>query len=338
MPHAAAWPVSAAKANEPVRGTRGRISKPFLLPNLSERHESMIVRPRPRLRDILFAVRGSILPRIWLHLLLIALVSVFAVIAAWEHPGIFARISAIPFTLVGIALSVFMSFRNSACYDRWWEGRNLWGDAVIACRSIARQVSRLQERDKSIILRGLCGFSAGLVARLRNEDERQEIKRWCNLESASDAPNPTNAVLDYLGRHCLLLMNEKKIDPIHYSVIEEQLTKLSNVQGGCERIASTPVPYAYSLLLHRTALIFCLTLPFALAGSLDWWTLLPVLLVAYTFFGLDALGHELEDPFGLEPNALPLNALSRTIEREMLASLGLKDIPPLLEPQNNVLT
>jgi len=81
------------------------------------------------------------------------------------------------------------------------------------------------------------------------------------------------------------------------------------VQGGCERIVSTPVPFAYSLLLHRTALIFCLTLPFALAGSLDWWTLLPVLLVAYTFFRLDALGHQLEDPFVLEPNALPLDAM-----------------------------
>ncbi|MBS0237986.1 MAG: bestrophin family protein [Proteobacteria bacterium] len=298
----------------------------------------MIVRSRPRFRDILFAVRGSILPRIWLHLVSIALVSVFAVLAAWEHPGIFARMSAIPFTLVGIALSVFMSFRNSACYDRWWEGRKLLGDMVITCRSIARQVSTLDNADKIIILHGLCGFSAGLVAHLRNEDERQAIKSWCDVGSASHAPNPTNAVLDYVGRHCLLLMNENKINPIHYSVIEEQLSKLSNVQGGCERIASTPVPYAYSLLLHRTALIFCVTLPFALAGSLNWWTLLPVLLVAYTFFGLDALGHELEGPFGLEPNALPLNALRRTVEREMLASLGLKDIPPLIEPQGNVLT
>jgi putative membrane protein len=97
------------------------------------------------------------------------------------------------------------------------------------------------------------------------------------------------------------------------------------------------VPFAYSLLLHRTALIFCITLPFALAGSLDWWTLLPVLLVAYTFFGLDALGHQLEDPFGLEPNALPLYAMRRTVEREMLALLGCKEIPPPLEPRNSVL-
>jgi len=86
-----------------------------------------------------------------------------AIFAAQEHPGIFARISAIPFTLIGIALSVFMSFRNNACYARWWEGRELW--LIIACRSFARQVSTLEEDNRRFLLHGLCGFSAGLAAR-----------------------------------------------------------------------------------------------------------------------------------------------------------------------------
>jgi len=109
---------------------------------------------------------------------------------------------------------------------------------------------------------------------------------------------------------------------IRWSVLEGHLAQLSAAQAACERIASTPVPFAYSLLLHRTALIFCLLLPFALAGSLGWWTLLPVLLVAYTFFGLDALSHQLEDPFGQALNALPLDAFCQTIEREMQDALA----------------
>ena len=297
----------------------------------------MIIRSQPSFKDILLAVNGSILPRIIGRLTTIAIVSVIAVLAALEHPGIFARISAIPFTLIGIALSVFMSFRNNACYARWWEGRKLWGDLIIACRSLARQVSLLGEEDKRFLLHGLCGFSAGLAARLRNADEPGAIKLWCDIGSALEGPNPTNAVLDDMGGYCLGLMQRGTIQPIHYSVLEGQLTQLSIVQGGCERIANTPVPFAYSLLLHRTALTFCITLPFSLAGSLDWWTLLPVLLVAYTFFGLDALGHELEDPFGLEPNALPLYAMRRTVEREMLSLLGCKDIPPPLDPRDNIL-
>jgi putative membrane protein len=97
----------------------------------------MILRSKPHFKDIIFAVNGSILPRIASHLLAIAFISIIAIFAALEHPGIFARISAIPFTLIGIALSVFMSFRNSACYTRWLEGRQLWGELIIACRSFA---------------------------------------------------------------------------------------------------------------------------------------------------------------------------------------------------------
>lgn len=315
----------------------GHIRQDYLSHCSKKEDRRLIVRSQPTLKDVIFTINGSILPRIVGQLVMIALVSVVAILAARAHPGVFARISAIPFTLIGIALSVFMSFRNNACYARWWEGRKLWGDLIIACRSFARQTSTLEKDDRDDLLRGLCGFSSGLVARLRSEDEAAAIKAWCDIGSALRGPNPTNAVLDRIGRQCLTLMHSGKIEPIHYSVLEKEITALSTAQGGCERIASTPVPFAYSLLLQRTALIFCLTLPFALCESLDWWTLLPVLLVAYTFFGLDALGHQLEDPFGLEPNALPLFAMRRTVEREMLAALGSEEIPPPLAPRNHLL-
>jgi putative membrane protein len=294
----------------------------------------MIVRSQPSFQDILFTVNGSILPRIARRLVVIALVSIVAIIAARDHPGIFARISAMPFTLIGIALSVFMSFRNNACYARWWEGRQLWGDLIISCRSLAREVSGLEEEDRRYLLHGLCGFAAGLAARLRSADEPGAIHLWIDIGAASSGPNPTNAALDRIGVRCLSLMREGILNPVHYCVIEKQIRALSRVQGGCERIASTPVPFAYSLLLQRTALVFCVMLPFAVAGSLDWWTLLPVLLVAYTFFGLDALGHQFEDPFTLEPNGLPLYAMRRTVEREMLASLGEETLPAPLEARN----
>lgn len=298
----------------------------------------MIIRSKPNFADILFAVNGSILPRITPRLCAIAVVGVGAVLAAEVHPGIFAKISAIPFTLIGIALSVFMSFRNNACYDRWLDGRKLWGELIVACRSLARQLAALDERHRRFLLRGLCGFTAGLAARLRNGNERAAIGRWFEGGGIPDSPNPTNDVLQGLGEYCIALMHNGELGAIHYAVVEGQLTALSNVQGGCERIAHTPVPFAYSLLLHRTALVFCLTLPFALAGSLGWWTLLPVLLVAYTFFGLDALGHQLEDPFGREPNALPLSSMQRNVERELLALLGCTDLPEPIQAKDNILT
>ncbi len=298
----------------------------------------MIVRPKPGLRELLFALHGTILVHIIGRIALIALVSIGAIIAAREWPGMFAQISAIPFALIGISLSIFMSFRNSACHERWWEGRKLWGALIIACRSLARLTSTLDLADRAVLLRGLCGFTLGLAARLRGTDEVGAITRWCGDGPWAHAPNPTDTVLQQMGAHCLRLAQSGRIDPIHHSLIDGQLSALAQVQAGCERIATTPVPFTYSLILHRTTYVFCLVLPFALAGALGWWTLLPVLLASYTFFGLDALGDQLEDPFGLEPNDLPLDAMSRTVEREMLAALGITELPPALEPQRYMLS
>jgi len=298
----------------------------------------VIVRKQPTFRDILFALRGSILPHIAPRMLAVAVISIVAVVAADEWPGIFSRISAIPFTLIGIALSVFMSFRSNACYARWWEGRVLWGEMIIAARSLAREIAILPESDRQFLLRGVCAFANSLGARLRGNDVAAAIAPWCDIGSDAQGPNPTDAVLGRLGRRCLEMMRDGRIDAVHYSVLDRQLDRLAHVQGGCERILLTPVPFSYSLLLLRTASVFCVTLPFALAGSLGLWTLLPVLIVAYTFFGLDALSHQLEDPFGLAPNALPLAAMQRTIERELLAQLGEAELPPLLQPVLDVLS
>jgi putative membrane protein len=290
----------------------------------------MIIRPRPALHEVLFAVRGSIVPRIAGRLLFMALISIAAVVLADRQPHLLSGLAAMPFTLVGLSLSIFMSFRNTACYDRWWEGRKLWGQLLIASRSLARQVARLDQVDREPLLLGLCAFASGLSARLRDGDEHDAIRRWMPGGVSPTSPNPTDAVLCDIGARCLALVAAGRIEAIHYSVLEVQLTELAHVQGGCERIKGTPVPFSYSLLLHRTAYLFCMLLPFALAPTLGWWSPLPTLLVSYAFFGLDALGDELGDPFGDDPNDLPLDALVRTLEREMLAATGHVELPPPL--------
>ncbi len=282
----------------------------------------MLRRAQPNLRDILFRVQGSIIPAITGRLMVIGAVSLVAILAARLHPGIFARISAIPFTLIGIALSVFMSFRNSTCYARWWEGRQLWGQILIAARGMARASAGIAPQDRAALLNALCGFAAGLAARLRGQDELAAIARWLPGRDFSGRPNPTDRILQEAGAALVGLADAGRLGEVRLSVLEGYLDRLSGAQASCERIATTPMPFAYALLLHRTALVFCLLLPFALAGSLAWWTLLPVLLVAYTFFGLDALGHQLEDPFGETQNALPLDQFCRMVEVEMMDALA----------------
>ncbi len=295
----------------------------------------MIVRSRPGPLEILFAINGSILPRVVGRLALTVVITVAAVMLHRERPDLPVHLAAAPFALIGLALSIFMSFRNNACYDRWWEARKLWGELIIAVRSFIRQTALLPEERRTPMLNGVGGFVFGLAARLRDRDEAGEIARWTPVEPA---PHAVDAALTGVGRQCAELLRDGLIDPIRYSVLELRLTEMSHVLAGCERIKTTPLPFAYALLLHRTAHAFCLMLPFALAPALGWWTLAVSLLVAYTFFGLDALGDELEDPFGDDPNDLPLDAMSRMLERELRHAQGWTDLPHVWPAQRDRLT
>ena len=297
----------------------------------------MIVRPKPNLVGILFSLKGSIAKRIALRSLLVTLLaSVIVLVETW-HPAYFSKVNATPFTLLGLSLSIFMSFRNNACYDRWWEGRKLLGQMIIDVRSLIRETQVLRDpAERAGLLRSLCGFAHGLVARLRHEDEALAIKPWSQVQASH--PNLPDNVLQQIGARFSVLAEQGVISEWRYTQLEARLVSLSQVQASCERIKSTPLPFPYTLLLHRTIYLFCILLPFAMAEPLGWLTPVFTAIVSYTFFGLDEIGDDLEDPFGFDENDLPCNALLRTLEREVLAALGETDLPPPLEPEEYVLT
>lgn len=297
----------------------------------------MIVRPKPNLLGILFSLKGSIAKRIALRSLLVTLLASVIVLVETLHPAYFSKVNATPFTLLGLSLSIFMSFRNNACYDRWWEGRKQLGQMIIDVRSLIRETQVLTDpAERAGLLRSLCGFAHGLVARLRHEDEARAIKPWGTFQA--NHPNLPDSLLQQLGARFSMLAEQGVISEWRYTQWETRLVSLSQVQAACERIKSTPLPFPYTLLLHRTIYLFCILLPFAMAEPLGWLTPVFTAIVSYTFFGLDEIGDDLEDPFGFDENDLPCNALLRTLEREVLAALGETDLPPPLEPVDYVLT
>jgi len=297
----------------------------------------MIVRPKPNLLGILFSLKGSIAKRIALRSLLVTLLASVIVLVETLHPAYFSKVNATPFTLLGLSLSIFMSFRNNACYDRWWEGRKQLGQMIIDVRSLIRETQVLRDpAERAGLLRSVCGFAHGLVARLRHEDEAQAIKPWSQFQA--NHPNLPDNLLQQVGARFSALAEQGVISEWRYTQLEARLVSLSQVQASCERIKSTPLPFPYTLLLHRTIYLFCILLPFAMAEPLGWLTPLFTAIVSYTFFGLDEIGDDLEDPFGFDENDLPCNALLRTLEREVLAALGETDLPLPLEPVEYVLT
>lgn len=305
----------------------------------------MIVRPRPSALALFYVMRGSIIPRIFSRILVITLLSCLVVWMfhqQWFSP---AHLSAVPFSLFGLALSVFMAFRNNVCYDRWWEARKQWGELIVQTRSLARESAVLlaastanpvQER----IVRRCIGFAYALAARLREENIAEAARPWApqdEAETLATCRNVPDALLIGINRDLAACLRRGELSDILYQGLTARVAACAAVQAACERIKFTPTPYAYSLLLHRTAWLFCLLLPFGLVGSLEYFTPVAVTIVAYTFFGLDAVGDELEDPFGVDENDLPLSALARVIEIDLLEGLGVRPLPEPIRPVNYVL-
>ena len=157
------------------------------------------------------------------------------------------------------------------------------------------------------------------------------------LDTLAGCRNVPDALLMAINRDLAACLRRGELSDILYQGLTQRVAQCAAIQAACERIKFTPCPFAYSLLLHRTAWLFCLLLPFGLVGTLEYLTPVAVIIIAYTFFGLDALGDELEDPFGLEENDLPLSALARVIEIDLLEGLGVRPLPEAAEPVGFVL-
>ena len=151
------------------------------------------------------------------------------------------------------------------------------------------------------------------------------------------AGNLPEYLLRLLGKKLGQVRRQQLSSDLMIQNMDERVTSMTIVLAACERIHNTPLPFAYTLLVHRTTYLYCFMLPFGLATSLGWVTPLVCGVIAYTFFGLDALNEEITDPFGVAANHLPLSAISRTIEINLLEALGETDLPPELISQGGYL-
>ncbi len=306
----------------------------------------MIVRPRPHLFELFFIIKGSIVLRIMPLLIFVASLSTIIVAVYTYRPGWLPKFDGGPFALLGITLSIFLAFRNNACYERWWEARKIWGEFVLTSRSLAR-LSQILDADKDtdqsprrILLECNIAYAQALLVQLRPTNTAYKIHNYLTepvFQEYRKSRNPPESILRAMECVLIQALHSERIDTIQFNMLEELVQKLALVQASCERIQNTPIPFGYTLLLHRTAYTFCFLLPFCFANTLGWATPFVTALAAYTFFGLDALGNELEEPFGMGANALPISALADVIEIETKEALGDKDIPPLPIPKDFVL-
>lgn len=284
----------------------------------------MIVRQRANWLKMLFIWRGSVLKKIIVQLAIITLFSIAVYYFKGKIYDYKVHLNPTIFTLIGLALAIFMGFCNSASYDRYWEGRKLWGLLVIETRSLTRQILSLVNdsspeagKDKQEIVKMISAFCWSLNYQLRDKTGTEHLSRLLSPEHVEKLKGKKfipGIILGFIADWLNEQNKKGKIDTIVLTSMDHQLNQFSNISGGCERIYNTPLPFAYSVLLHRTVYLYCFWLPFGLVDSLGWMMPLIVLLISYTFIALDAIIQEIAEPFGEEENDLALNSICRTIE------------------------
>ncbi|MCT2561394.1 bestrophin family protein [Chryseobacterium herbae] len=293
----------------------------------------MIVRQRTNWLKMLFIWRGSVLKKIIVQLSIILLFSLSVYYLKGKVFDYKIHLNPTIFTLLGLSLAIFMGFCNSASYDRFWEGRKLWGSLVIETRSFTRQILSLVndpsvtgKEEKEKIIKLISAFCWSLNYQLREKSGMEHLTRLLSPEQAAQVKDKKfipSIILGFIADWLNEQQRKGNIDTIVMTSMDHQLNQFSNISGGCERIFNTPLPFAYSVLLHRTVYLYCFWLPFGLVDSLGWMMPLIVLLISYTFIALDAIIQEIGEPFGEEENDLALNSMCRTIEYSIFEQAGI---------------
>ncbi len=303
----------------------------------------MIIRHTTSTMKMLLSWRGTLLPKILPSIGVLMLLS--AVVGGLEYNNIyhFPELPLSAFTLMGIVLSIFLGFKNTACYDRWWEARKLWGILIATARHLDRDCRLLPQGRRERTVKQVIVFANVLRDRLRQQSNNPDAliettgMTEAQLRQLSQHVNAPQYTLGLIQWEMMQALKDGEISDICYAQLNRHVHELSLVHTGCDRIATTPIPFAYSVLLNRTVYVFCFLLPFSLGGVLGLLTPLVVGMLAYTFLGLDALSSEIEEPFGTQSNDLPLDFMVRTIEIDLLGGLGKPTPPPIQAINHNLL-
>jgi len=287
-----------------------------------------------RFWDEAFALRGSIslrvLPRVFVFG---ALAGLICLANRLVQPELGIEVG--PHEVAGGVLGLLLVFRTNSGYDRWWEARKLWGGIVNQCRNLAAAALAYGPADpawRERFVRRAAAFPHVARASLRGERELPEVadllgpEETARIAAAGHMPGRVALDLADLLREAL----DRGMDPRAFQQADRERALLIEHIGGCERIQKTPLPAVYAIIIRRFITLYLATLPFALMLKITWWqTVLVTTFVAYPILSLDQVGVELQDPFSARRlSHLPLAKICRTIEANLLESLGTKPPAP----------
>ncbi len=253
------------------------------------------------------------------------------------------EVPTVPVAVIGGAIGIFVSFRTNSAYDRWWEGRKLWGRMINTSRHFGSQVLAYLPRDgaqpsalQQSLVRRHQAYVHALRSLLRTEDPFADADF---LRALPDDPQPlrgesnlTNALLSRQLDILVQTHDEGALDAFRLSDFDESLRHLLDIQGGCERIKKTPMPRGYGFIAERLIAAFAFLFPMSIVASMGWAAIPISVVVCLAFALISEAGRVLEDPFSMFYNGLPLTSISRMIEVNLDDRLGIPtdDQQPLI--------
>jgi ion channel-forming bestrophin family protein len=267
---------------------------------------------------ILFSVRGTVLPRTLKRVVFYG--GLTLAVWAWNTYGFhLPAIDPLGHSLLGVALGLLIVFRTNTSYDRYWEGRKLWGQMVTAARNLIRGAASAGVEVTELV-RLAAAYAYTLKQHLRGSRDFSEIQSlvsppaYTNVKAGS---NPPSVMAYYLSAWIQERLARKEIDTSLSRGLEGCVCTMVENEGGCERIGKTPIPFAYAVHLKQMLTVYLLTLPFVLVPKMDVIAVLVVAGITFGLVGIEEAGVEIEDPFGTNPNDLPMEEFCDIINRDM---------------------
>jgi len=220
--------------------------------------------------------------------------------------------------MLGFVISLLLVFRTNTAYDRWWEGRKMWGALVNNSRNLALKLAVIlsEEKDREYFRKMIPSYAATLNKHLKDEETGQQLFDGVDLEIDHHKHKP-NQVAKMLFHKINNLYDSKKITGDQLIILNEEIKSFTDICGACERIKNTPIPYSYSAFLKKFIFFYVMTLPFGYSFSLGYYVVPVVVFIFYVLASLELIAEEIEDPFGNDENDLPTQKITENIKKHV---------------------
>ncbi|MFN3968299.1 bestrophin family protein [Flavobacterium sp.] len=220
--------------------------------------------------------------------------------------------------MLGFVISLLLAYRTNTAYDRWWEGRKLWGSLVNNSRNLAIKLSAIlkDEHDKKYLRFLIPTYASILSKHLSNEEVGQILFEDVELKINHQKHKPNQVAL-VLFQKIHDLHQSGKISGDQLIILNAELQSFTDVCGACERIKNTPIPYSYSAFIKKFIFFYVMTLPFGYVFSLGYYVIPVVVFIFYVLASLELIAEEIEDPFGTDANDLPTGKIAENIKRHV---------------------